>query len=298
VNRISSRIRFAALAAVFVVVASACGDDEPVAEVDGGDSITQSEVVEIAAVISGVELAGENLKTLGKAEAAQAITSWARTEIFYAELAVRGYEVDESFFAASEAEIEGFRSPDPTVEDNVPDADTFEYELAVRGNALIPIVIDYLVTSGVEPVWPVLLCSSHILVDTEDEALAIIDRIDQGEDFGALAAELSTGPSGPNGGALGCVDPATFVPEFTAGAAATEEGGVSAPTESQFGWHVILVDSFGNSPSEDSDAIEAALLETQEFLDYQEAAITRDVDVDPQYGVWDSDPNVLAVVAN
>ena len=42
--------------------------------------------------------------------------------------------------------------------------------------------------------------ASHILLDTEEEAFAAIDRLDAGEDFAALAMELSTGPSGPGGG--------------------------------------------------------------------------------------------------
>ena len=43
----------------------------------------------------------------------------------------------------------------------------------------------------------------HILVDTKETAENVITRLDGGEDFATLAKELSTGPSGPNGGELG-----------------------------------------------------------------------------------------------
>ena len=44
--------------------------------------------------------------------------------------------------------------------------------------------------------------ASHILVETEEEALALIEELDGGADFAELAREHSTGPSGPNGGSL------------------------------------------------------------------------------------------------
>ncbi len=43
----------------------------------------------------------------------------------------------------------------------------------------------------------------HILLKTEDEAIAVIDALRNGGDFAALATERSTGPSGPSGGDLG-----------------------------------------------------------------------------------------------
>jgi peptidyl-prolyl cis-trans isomerase C len=89
----------------------------------------------------------------------------------------------------------------------------------------------------------------HILVETEEEALGIIARLDAGEDFAALAKEhsLDTG-SAANGGDLGyfATNGATtskMVDEFTAGAVALEIGEYSkTPVESQFGYHIILVE--------------------------------------------------------
>ena len=89
----------------------------------------------------------------------------------------------------------------------------------------------------------------HILVETEEEALGIIARLDAGEDFAALAKEhsLDTG-SAANGGDLGCfatngATTSKMVDEFTAGAVALEIGEYSkTPVESQFGYHIILVE--------------------------------------------------------
>lgn len=85
--------------------------------------------------------------------------------------------------------------------------------------------------------------ASHILVATEEEAQAVEARLAAGEDFAALAQELSmdTG-SGAQGGALGWFGPGAMVPEFEAGVAALRPGQVSAPVQSQFGWHVIRLD--------------------------------------------------------
>lgn len=84
--------------------------------------------------------------------------------------------------------------------------------------------------------------AAHILVETEQEALAVIDRLDAGEDFAGLARELSTDfGSGANGGDLGWFGPGMMVPPFEQAVMALEAGAVSAPVETQFGWHVITL---------------------------------------------------------
>lgn len=81
--------------------------------------------------------------------------------------------------------------------------------------------------------------ASHILVESEAEAKAIIAELDSGADFADLAKEKSTGPSGPSGGELGWFGPGRMVPDFEAAVIALDVGQVSAPVETQFGWHVI-----------------------------------------------------------
>ncbi len=81
--------------------------------------------------------------------------------------------------------------------------------------------------------------AAHILVETEEEAQQIKIDLDEGADFAETAREKSTGPSGPRGGDLGWFGPGVMVPSFEAAVLELEEGEVSAPVETQFGWHVI-----------------------------------------------------------
>jgi len=86
--------------------------------------------------------------------------------------------------------------------------------------------------------------ASHILVATEDEALALIEALEGGADFAELAQESSIGPSGPNGGQLGWFSAGMMVPDFEEAVMALEVGEISGPVLTQFGWHVInLVDT-------------------------------------------------------
>lgn len=84
--------------------------------------------------------------------------------------------------------------------------------------------------------------AAHILVATEEEANAVIERLNAGEDFAAVAQELSTDTgSGAAGGELGWFTPDMMVEPFGATVAGLEPGVLSAPIETQFGWHVIRV---------------------------------------------------------
>ena len=86
--------------------------------------------------------------------------------------------------------------------------------------------------------------AAHILVKTKEEADAIEKQLAEGADFGQLAAEKSTDNSGPNKGDLGWFQAAQMVAPFADAVKALEKGKVSAPVETQFGWHVIkLMDS-------------------------------------------------------
>ena len=81
--------------------------------------------------------------------------------------------------------------------------------------------------------------ASHILVETEEEAKALVTDLAGGADFAELAKEKSTGPSGPSGGELGWFGEGMMVKEFEDAVVGMEAGAVSAPVQTQFGWHVI-----------------------------------------------------------
>jgi len=85
--------------------------------------------------------------------------------------------------------------------------------------------------------------ASHILVETEDEAKAIVEQIKGGADFAALAKEKSKDPgSAPNGGALDFMGKNELVPEFAEVAFKMYPGQTSNPVKTQFGWHVIRLE--------------------------------------------------------
>ena len=87
------------------------------------------------------------------------------------------------------------------------------------------------------------ISARHILVNSEEEALGLIAKLKEGADFGELAKEFSTGPSGPKGGDLGYFGRGQMVPDFEAAAFNLEIGTFSSkPVRTQFGWHVIKLE--------------------------------------------------------
>ena len=84
--------------------------------------------------------------------------------------------------------------------------------------------------------------ASHILVDTAEEADQLLSKLDEGMDFGGLAQEYSTGPSGPNGGDLGWFSKGQMVPTFEAAVQAMAVGTYTGPVQTQFGYHLIRLD--------------------------------------------------------
>ncbi|GHG15729.1 peptidylprolyl isomerase [Paracoccus aerius] len=81
--------------------------------------------------------------------------------------------------------------------------------------------------------------AAHILVDTEEKAREIKAQLDGGADFGTLAEQSSTGPSGPNKGDLGWFSADQMVKPFADAVSAMEKGQISDPVQTEFGWHVI-----------------------------------------------------------
>ncbi len=105
--------------------------------------------------------------------------------------------------------------------------------------------------------------ASHILLETEADAKAVIAALQDGGDFAALAKEKSTGPSGPTGGALGTFGRGQMVPAFETAAFDLAVGSYSdTPVQTQFGWHVIKVDGKDIAPAQDLESMRAQLANT------------------------------------
>ncbi|MBI5297009.1 MAG: peptidylprolyl isomerase [Chloroflexi bacterium] len=113
-----------------------------------------------------------------------------------------------------------------------------------------------------EQVW-----ARHILVNDEAVALAIIERINKGEDFGTLAVELSTDTgSGAQGGDLGWFGKGAMVAAFEEAAFALKVGEISQPVQSEYGYHIIQVIARQNRPLSAEEWQQARDFAFAEFL--------------------------------
>ena len=115
--------------------------------------------------------------------------------------------------------------------------------------------------------------AAHLLVETQEEADAAKARIDDGAAFADVARDVSTGPTGPNGGNLGWFAPGAMVPEFEQAVSALEVGGVTEPFETQFGWHVATLLETRVQPRPTVDDLRPQIAQ-----ELQEAAITARLD--------------------
>ena len=117
--------------------------------------------------------------------------------------------------------------------------------------------------------------ASHILLETEEDAQAVLADLEGGADFAELAQERSTGPSGSSGGDLGWFVSGQMVPPFEEAAFALEEGEISGVVETEFGYHVIQVTGH-------QDAVRPTL---EEIID-QVRADVEDAQADEGFRMW------------
>jgi peptidyl-prolyl cis-trans isomerase D len=119
-----------------------------------------------------------------------------------------------------------------------------------------------------EQVW-----ARHILVGTVEEAETLLARLDAGEDWAALAAELSLDTSNKDtGGDLGWFPRKQMVEPFANAAFDMRVGEISDPVESEFGFHIIQILGHEDRPLS-SDAYDQ--LRQQKLLDFIETLRTK-----------------------
>jgi peptidyl-prolyl cis-trans isomerase C len=114
----------------------------------------------------------------------------------------------------------------------------------------------------------------HILVKEQDQAKSLISQLNDGADFAALASEHSTGPTGKNGGDLGWFDGEQMVKPFTDAVKSLETGKYTeAPVQTQFGWHVILLEETRESPAPSLEQVKPTIsksLQQQSLAQYMQ----------------------------
>lgn len=90
---------------------------------------------------------------------------------------------------------------------------------------------------------PPTVSARHILVSTEEEANKVREEINNGLSFADAAMKYSSCPSKEQGGNLGEFSKGMMVPEFEKASFDAEIGAISEPVKTQFGYHLIVVDS-------------------------------------------------------
>jgi len=225
---------------------------------------------------------------------AATVSSWLLAQAIEAELVARGYAPTDKERTDSRGVVDAREIA----------RNEFEAELFATSYALSLAVGRWSDDAQKDldpPEPPGYLCSNHILFETEEEAAAALVRLAEGDGFAALAVELSIGPSGPNGGDLGCAVEGQFVPAFEAAAYAGTAGAVVGPVETEFGWHLIEIESVGpataeNHPEADPAELDALLTQARNAQiaglvdDFEADAIAAHgatADVDPSIGTLD-----------
>ncbi|KAE9630908.1 peptidylprolyl isomerase [Parasedimentitalea maritima] len=136
--------------------------------------------------------------------------------------------------------------------------------------------------------------ASHILVETEEEAQIVKLELDAGANFATLAQEKSTGPSGPSGGELGWFGKGRMVPEFEEAVLKLKSGEVSDPIQTQFGWHVIILNERRKTSAPEFEAVreELATKLQNEAVEARVNELTTSAEIErPE--VEDLDPAIL-----
>lgn len=286
---------FAAAAAVF---AAACSGASVVATVDDA-------TVENASVVALRTSFSE-----GSSYDAEAYRSDLTNLIFFEAQKNAAYE-DFGLTGLDDPEAVAAKIADPTSEEaevfanveSAPDRTTATVEAVaeqfiIREEVTAELVDDVAYLTDVyenQPLMVIEVCVRHILTDTQDEAQAAKARIEDGEDFAAVAVEVSLDPSSP-GGQLPCPSPAgAYVPEFSTAVATAPLGELTEPVPSEFGWHIIIVDERTQPATLDDLLSDPLTYLYPGFVNdlwtawVNDAIRSSDIEVSSQIGVWAQD---------
>jgi peptidyl-prolyl cis-trans isomerase C len=118
----------------------------------------------------------------------------------------------------------------------------------------------------------------QILVKTQDDALAIEKKLKKGSDFDKLAQDKTFAqPGAPAGGDLGWITADKLPADMAKTVFAMKKGEVSAPIQSDFGWHIIKVEDRRKAAPSTFDQMKESLRE-QIVTDYI-TSLTKDVKI-------------------
>jgi peptidyl-prolyl cis-trans isomerase C len=107
----------------------------------------------------------------------------------------------------------------------------------------------------------------HILVEKEDEAKDIIAQLQKGEKFEKLAERSKDPGSKEKGGDLDWASPANYVKPFSDAMTSLQKGKFTpTPVQTQFGWHVIMLEDVRDTKAPSYDEVKPNLVQRAQGL--------------------------------
>lgn len=306
--------------ALVALLAAACapegaGGPDAAATVNG-DEVAISEVEERYEAVKdnpqfAEQIQGEDGDAFGEQVQAEILTGLIRSRLLHQGAEELGVELDEDAIDAKREEIVeevgGEEAFEQVVAENNLTEETINSQL--RDLAMQDLVAAELTADleadedAVQEAYDAqygTASARHILVETEEEAQEVLTRLEEGEDFGEVAADVSIDPSAAeNDGDLGEFSRGQMVPEFSEAVFASEEGEVIGPVETQFGFHVIEVGEIDEGPPlEDvEEELREGLLGAERDQAVQdwltEKSQEAEVTVNPRFGEWDEETGTV-----
>lgn len=313
--------RLAPLCIAILMLASACGELlDPAAAVVNGNKIT---VEEIAEDLERFERSSEferlaqqgDAQELKRQVEQQLLSQEIRRAVLEPKAQELDIEIDEEEINARLDEIKAdYETPEAFEEALKEQNLTLEQVEQLVADSLLEERLRAEVTEGAVPSDEEIQAyydenqelyseteAQHILVEDQARAEDIAAQLDAASGskveslFAKLAKRFSLDDSNAdNSGELGFFGPGDFVEPFEKAAAKLDIGEISAPVQTEFGWHVIRVTDRRVAPLEEVAAdIEAELGQGavdeawDEFV--RKAYEDADVKVNPRYGEFDEE---------
>ena len=295
------------LVGIISLVAAACSSSDEVVSSVNGEDITRSEVESL------VRESGDGFSNQDFATYLSVVIQWEAAD--QAAVEEFGVAITDDQIDGRVDELVASSGLEATLEEYLESVNATESGMrSFAASLLVQEAIEAELLSDVDPVtdddiaqevadfpgdWT-QVCAAHILVETREEADDLTVQLDDGGDFAALATEFSLDPgSGANGGDLGCATPSGFVGPFAEATLAAEIDTVTDPIETEFGFHLIVVNDRTEAPTDD---VRAYLVETrsQEALTAWFTAMIEgtDITVVDSVGVWVLDPTPQVLASN
>lgn len=291
-----------ALGAVALLVAG-CSSARVAATVDGAE-IAESTVLGIRTANEGkVSVAGDQYRSdLSRLIVTEALLVAAEEDFGLTGLDTQ--EAREAYVASTSLQEEEFLASidaDPALAEEA--VNVTVTQLMILSEVRSAVARD---TELLEEVWAtteggfIEVCARHILVASEQEALDVLSRLDDGERFADISNDVSLDEASVDG-ALPCpLSPTAFVAPFALALVSAPVGEVTDPVQTEFGWHVIVVESRESADTLDELAqdpvrwIAAERIEAAWTSWIDDAVERADIVVRSDIGTWS--PPVDAIV--